>query len=73
MARAAGAPHWYLFLLIALSIGVITDINRPMSGRSRESQEPMLMLLRSLKSQPPEVFDQFDVPLKDSGRQGSRQ
>lgn len=60
-----------LFLLLALSIGVMTDINRPTSGRSRESQEPMLMLLRSLKSQPPEVFDQFDVPPKDGGRQVS--
>jgi hypothetical protein len=62
-----------LFLLLALSIGVMTDINRPTSGRSRESQEPMLMLLRSLKSQPPEVFDQFDEPRKDSSRQGARQ
>jgi hypothetical protein len=62
-----------LFLLIGLSIGVITDINRPMSGRSRESQEPMLMLLRSLKSQPPEVFNQFELPQNDNGRQGLRQ
>jgi hypothetical protein len=46
-----------LFALLALSIAVITDINRPMTGQSRESQKPMLMLLQSLRSQPPAVFD----------------
>jgi hypothetical protein len=49
-----------LFLLIALSNVVIVDINRPMLGRARDSQKPMLMLLESLKAQPPEVFDRFD-------------
>jgi hypothetical protein len=48
-----------LFVLVAVSIGVITDINRPMSGRSRESQAAMLMLLQSLRAQPPEVFDRL--------------
>jgi len=48
-----------LFVLLALSLSVMTDVNRPMSGRSRESQQAMLMLLQSLKSQPPEVFDEF--------------
>jgi hypothetical protein len=62
-----------LFLLIALSIGAITDVNRPMSSRSRESQLPMLMLLRSLQSQPPHVFDQFDVPSETNRRQVSQQ
>jgi len=51
-----------LFLLLALSITVITDINRPMAGSSRESQEAMRMLLASLKAQPPHVFDQFRTP-----------
>lgn len=51
-----------LFLLLALSITVITDINRPMTGSSRESQEAMRMLLASLKAQPPQVFDQFRTP-----------
>jgi hypothetical protein len=46
-----------LFLLVSLSITVIADLNRPMSGHARESQEPMVMLLASLKSQPPAVFD----------------
>ena len=48
-----------LFVLLALSIAVITDINRPMSGSARESQKAMEMLLASLKAQPPRVFDQF--------------
>jgi hypothetical protein len=48
-----------LFVLLALSITVITDINRPISGSSRESQRAMEMLLASLKAQPPRVFDQF--------------
>ncbi|MFL6735391.1 MAG: hypothetical protein ACJ8EY_11945 [Sphingomicrobium sp.] len=48
-----------LFLLIALSISVITDINRPTAGRSRESQEAMIILLRSLTAQSPDIFDQF--------------
>jgi hypothetical protein len=46
-----------LFVLIALSIGIMADINRPMSGGSRDPQEPMRMLLRSLQAQSPQVFD----------------
>lgn len=46
-----------LFLLVSLSISVIADLNRPMSGHARESQKPMAMLLATLKSQPPRVFD----------------
>ncbi|MCH8616589.1 hypothetical protein LZ016_10815 [Sphingomonas sp. SM33] len=48
-----------LFLLLAVSITVITDINRPMTGSAKESQQAMRMLLASLKAQPPRVFDQF--------------
>ena len=48
-----------LFVLLAISISVIADINRPMSGNARESQQAMRMLLASLKSQPPTVFDKF--------------
>ena len=48
-----------LFVLIALSIGVITDVNRPSSGAIRESQRPMIDLLRSLRTQSPRAFDQF--------------
>lgn len=51
-----------LFLLLTLSITVITDINRPMHGSARESQLPMQMLLASLKAQPPQAFDQFKTP-----------
>jgi hypothetical protein len=38
---------------------VITDINRPMSGRARESQRALEMALQSLRSQPPSGFDAF--------------
>jgi hypothetical protein len=48
-----------LFLSIALSVTVMVDLNRPEAGWARESQEPMKMLLQSLKSQPPAAFDRF--------------
>jgi hypothetical protein len=48
-----------LFILMTASVGVIVDLNRPLSGYIRESQEPMLMLLDSLEAQPPIVFDQY--------------
>ncbi len=51
-----------LFVLLALSITVITDINRPVTGSAKESQEAMRMLLASLKQQPPETFDRFKMP-----------
>jgi hypothetical protein len=48
-----------LFVLIALSIGIMTDMDRPSSGVIRESQWPMVELLRTLRAQPPPIFDQF--------------
>ena len=51
-----------LFLSIALSLTVMADLNRPGAGWARESQEPMRMLLQSLKAQPPAVFDRFIAP-----------
>jgi hypothetical protein len=58
------------FIAIAVSITVITDLNRPMSGHARESQKAMLMLLQSLRAQPPRVFDRFDAgPKEPSGRE----
>jgi len=54
-----------LFLLVSLSITIIADLNRPMSGHARESQKPMIMLLASLRSQPPTVFDRsMETPLR---------
>jgi len=58
-----------LFVLLALSITIIADINRPMSGSERESQQAMRMLLASLKAQPPKAFDQFRV---QGGTESSR-
>jgi hypothetical protein len=48
-----------LFLLLSLYVGIIADLNRPISGNIRESQEPMLMLRASLKAQPPAAFDRY--------------
>ena len=56
-----------LFILVPLSITIIADLNRPMSGHARESQEPMIKLLASLKSQPPQVFDRFSTAPPDAG------
>ena len=47
------------FVLLSLYVGIISDLNRPASGSVRESQEPMLMLQTSLKSQPPKSFDRY--------------
>ena len=54
--RAAAA---ILFVLMTVSVGIIVDLNRPVTGWIRESQEPMRMLLKSLNAQPPAVFDQY--------------
>lgn len=48
-----------LYVLLALYVGIIADLNRPGSGSIRESQEPMLMLRQSLQTQPPATFDRF--------------
>lgn len=50
-----------MFLLVSLSITVIADLNCPMTGHARELQDPMIMLVASLKSQPPPVYDRFDA------------
>jgi hypothetical protein len=48
-----------LSVLLAAYASTIADLNRPGSGSITESQEPMLMLQQSLKSQPTEAFDRF--------------
>jgi len=58
-----------LFILISLSITVIVDINRPMSGHSRESQKAMVMLLEGLRAQPPQFFDQLDASIESKTRE----
>jgi len=50
-----------LFAMTSFSIMIIADLNRPLSGHSRESQKAMRMLLQSLRAQPPAVFDRFDA------------
>ena len=48
-----------LYVLLSLYVSLIADLNRPTSGNIRESQEAMLMLQASLKSQPPPIFDSY--------------
>lgn len=57
--RRARLGAFMLFLLLALYVSVIADLNRPASGNIQESQDAMLMLQRSLRSQPPQAFNQF--------------
>lgn len=60
--RRAKIGTCVLFVLLSLYVSIIADLNRPVSGSIRESQEPMLMLRQSLITQPPEVFDRFNKP-----------
>jgi len=48
-----------LFLMLSIYVSIIADLNRATSGNIRESQEPMLLLQQSIRSQPPKVFDRF--------------
>lgn len=64
--RRARLGAFVLFLLLSLYAGVIADLNRPAAGFIRESQEPMLMLQRTLKAQPAAVFDRFGTPPRAS-------
>jgi hypothetical protein len=61
-----------LFAMLAFSITVIADLNRPMSGHALESQKPMKMLLASLRAQPPRVFDQFNMPNEAANTHNAR-
>jgi hypothetical protein len=49
----------FLIALLTFSLSLIIDLERPTSGGILESQAPMELLLKSLKSQPPEVFDRW--------------
>ena len=39
-----------------LALMVITDINRPVEGTIRESQQPMEQMLQRLRANPPAVY-----------------
>jgi len=60
--RRARLGAFVLFVLLSMYVSIIADLNRPASGNIKESQEPMLMLRQSLKSQPLEAFDKFTAP-----------
>lgn len=50
----------FLLALFTLSILLIIDINRPITGGVTESQAPMIALRESLRTQPPSLFDHSD-------------
>jgi len=52
----------FLLLLLTMSLMLIIDIDRPTMGGINESQRPMELLLKSLKSQPPTVYDRWRTP-----------
>ena len=49
----------FLLMLLTLTTGVIVDLNRPISGWIRESQQPLVMLQASLLREPRTAFDRF--------------
>ena len=59
--RRARLGAFVLFALLSMYVSIIADLNRPASGNIRESQDPMLMLRQSMKSQPPAAFDKFEA------------
>jgi len=64
--RRAWIGAGVLFVLLSSYTSLISDLSRPASGSILESQEPMLMLRQSLKSQPPKVFDHYAPPKAQS-------
>lgn len=70
--RRARLGAFVLFVLLSMYVSIIADLNRPASGNIKESQEPMLMLRQSLKSQPPEVFDKFTAPRQPAVQSNAR-
>jgi hypothetical protein len=70
--RRARLGAFVLFVLLSMYVSIIADLNRPASGNIKESQEPMLMLRQSLKSQPPEAFDKFRAPRQPAVQSNAR-
>jgi hypothetical protein len=54
-----------MILVVALSVVLILDVDRPTSGGIQEDQTPMELLRASLKTQPPATFDRYR--LEDAG------
>jgi hypothetical protein len=57
--RAAAA---FLLALFTLSLMLIVDIDRPISGGVIEGQGPMKALLRTMTAWPPSTFDRWRAP-----------
>jgi hypothetical protein len=53
----------FLLFLFALSVIVVIDIDRPVTGIIQESQEPMLWQQASMHANPPGVYDRFNAAM----------
>ncbi|WP_312163787.1 hypothetical protein [Phenylobacterium sp.] len=51
----------FMLLLLSMSLMLIIDIDRPRRGGIQEGQGPMEALLKSLKSEPPSVYDRYRI------------
>ena len=49
----------FMLVLLVLSLALIIDIDRPGVGAIREGQGPIEALLKSIKSQPPTIYDRW--------------
>jgi hypothetical protein len=52
----------FLLLLFAMSMILIIEIDRPVTGGINESQDAMFQLRATLRDQPPQVFARFQTP-----------
>jgi hypothetical protein len=60
----------FMLLLLALSLALVIDIDRPTSGGIIESQAPMEDLLNTLEQQPPGSFDRWRTPAHNGDSTG---
>jgi hypothetical protein len=58
-SRSSGA---FLLLLFAMSIVLVIEIDRPVTGRINESQDAMRQLRATLRENPPQSFSKFTQP-----------
>ena len=56
----------WLIALSTLALMLITDINRPVDGTIRESQQPMEQMLARLRANPPSVFQRLAEPVSSA-------
>jgi hypothetical protein len=52
----------FLLLLFAMSMILVIEIDRPVTGRINESQDAMIQLKETLRERPPQIFARFNAP-----------